>query len=233
MDKPGLDVRQWHFTLDDNPFLPPEYVANLKREYTGVFYERYIMGRWVAAEGRVYPMASDDPEYIVMRGPTHALRGAWYISVDYGTANPCSMGLWCVTENGLAVRVSECYFDSRRAGRQKTDQEYYDDLRTLAGGRPIRRVVVDPSAASFIQLIRRNREFPVWGADNNVADGIRVTAGMLAAGRVKIHESCRDALREFTLYRWENGDAPVKENDHAMDDIRYFCKTILDRGHSI
>ncbi|MCL2085171.1 MAG: terminase family protein, partial [Oscillospiraceae bacterium] len=242
LDRPDLDVKQWHFTIDDNPFLPPDYVANLKREYAGVFYERYILGRWVLAEGRVYPMVSERPEEFILRGPADAFgtpRGPacrWYISVDYGTVNPCSMGLWCVFKAGgagpQAVRVRELYHDSRRAGGQKTDEEYYGDLKALAGGLPIRRVVVDPSASSFIQVIRRHREFPVWKADNSVADGIRVTAGLLGAGRLRFHESCRDTLREFSLYRWDDGksaDAPLKENDHAMDDIRYFCNTIMTR----
>ena len=116
--------------------------------------------------------------------------------------------------------------------KQKTDEEYYEKLRELAAGRHIDYIVVDPSAASFITTIFRHGEFHVVKAKNEVMDGIRQTAVYLRTGRVKIHRRCKDAIREFRLYRWDEDspeDKPIKENDHAMDDIRYFCRTILAR----
>ena len=232
MDRSGeLDMLVVKFLIEDNTFLDPAYVANLKKEYVGVFYDRFILGQWVVAEGRVYPMFTDNPDRFILRGATAGMDGQFYISCDYGTINPLSLGLWCV-HGKQAIRIKEYYWDSRREGHQKTDEEYYADLERLAHGYYIRRVIVDPSAASFIECIRRHGKFRVWEADNDVLNGIRVTASLLNAGMVKVHESCKDAIREFGLYRWDekkNSDAVLKENDHAMDDIRYFCYTVLAR----
>ena len=117
----------------------------------------------------------------------------------------------------------------------KTDEEYYAELEMLAGDLSVRHVVVDPSAASFIETIRRHGRFSVRKAHNEVLDGIRLTSVLLRAGRLLIHESCTDAIREFGLYCWDDKadkaqvDKPLKINDHAMDDIRYFCSTVLRR----
>ena len=103
----------------------------------------------------------------------------------------------------------------------------------LAGDRDIRHVVVDPSAASFITCIRSHGRFSVRKAKNDVMYGIRLTAMMLQAGVIKIGADCKDAIREFGLYHWDDKgevDKPVKENDHAMDDIRYFCATVMRRN---
>ena len=154
----------------------------------------------------------------------------WCISCDYGTVNPASFGLWGL-QNGVWYRTAEYYYDSRRAGQQKTDLEYEQALSQLAGERKISRVVVDPSAASFIEVLRR-KGWPVVKAKNDVLSGIRTTARLLRDGKIVICRECRDAIREFGLYRWEE-DAPsdrvVKQNDHAMDDIRYFAATVADR----
>ncbi|GHU90790.1 phage terminase large subunit [Clostridia bacterium] len=220
------------FLIDDNPFLDPEYVQDQKRLHSGLFYDRFILGRWVLAAGRVYPMVADNPEAYILRGSTYGLDGQWYVSVDYGTANPCSMGLWCV-RGKQAIRVREYYYSSRdNAHRQLTDEEYYLALEELTSGVYVRDVIVDPSAASFIETIRRHRNFHVRKADNDVLDGIRVTAALLSGGMVKVHESCRASIDEFSLYSWDekkHSDTVIKEHDHAMDEIRYFCYTLLAR----
>lgn len=226
------DIYSMGFTIDDNPFLEPSFVENLKREYAGtVYYDRYILGKWVTAEGRVYPMFSDNPDRFLWKGSTLGLDGQFFVSIDYGTVNPMSMGLWCV-RGQQAIRLKEYYHDSRATGKQLTDEEYYTALEELTAGFYIRKIVIDPSAASFIATIRRHGKFSVWPAENSVLNGIRVTATLMNSGMVKIHESCKDAIREFELYRWDDEkheDAVIKENDHSMDDIRYFCATVLAR----
>lgn len=220
-----------HFTMDDNLSLPVKIKHRYESMYSGVFYDRYIRGEWVVAEGRVYQQFADCPEAFVLRGPTVGMDGQFYVSIDYGTINPFSMGLWCVQSNH-AIRIKEYYYDSRREGRQKTDEEYYAALEAFTQGYYIRKVIVDPSAASFLETIRRHGKYSAWDADNDVLDGIRVTSSLLSAGMIQIHESCKDTIREFGLYRWDekkNSDTVLKENDHAMDDIRYFCYTILAR----
>lgn len=211
-----------HFTMSDNLSLAPKIRERYERMYTGVFYQRYILGLWVLAEGLVYDfgeanITDDCPE------------GAeYYISVDYGTRNPCSAGLWSVTGD-KAVRIKEYYYSGRESNRNKTDEEHCDAIEDLARGYTIKRVIVDPSAASFITSLKK-RKFKILAANNKVLDGIRRTATYLKDGNIKIHRSCVDSIREFGLYCWDekkNDDSVVKENDHAMDDIRYFCNTIM------
>ena len=220
-----------HFTMDDNLSLSAEIKHRYESMYSGVFYARYIRGEWVVAEGRVYRQFADNPDAFILHGPTTGMDGQFYISIYYGTINPFSMGLWCV-QNKRATRIKEWYYDSRKESRQKTDEEYYEALEAFTQGYYIRKVIVDPSAASFLETIRRHGKFSAWDADNDVLDGIRVTSSLLSAGMIQIHDSCKDAIREFGLYRWDekkHSDTVLKENDHAMDDIRYFCYTILAR----
>lgn len=215
-----------HFTMADNLALAPEIRERYERMYSGVFYRRYILGEWCLAEGLVYEF--DKEQHTTEQIPTN---GLFYISVDYGTLNPFSAGLWCVND-GKAVRIREYYYSGRTSQLMKTDEEYYRELETLAGDLPICFVVVDPSAASFIETIRRHGRFSVRKARNEVLPGIRLTATLLKAGRILIHKNCKDAIREFGLYCWDDKgevDKPLKVNDHAMDDIRYFCSTVLRR----
>ena len=214
-----------HFTMADNPGLSAKIRGRYEQMYTGVFYKRYVLGQWCVAEGLIYDFSRE--RHLMQEQPQG---GRYYISVDYGTLNPFSAGLWCVA-GGKAYRLGEYYYDGRKTGKTLTDQQYYDALVKLAGDLPIECVVVDPSAASFIAVIRREGKFSVRKAKNSVLDGIRLVASLLQEEVLQISPQCRDAIREFGLYTWqEQGDKPVKENDHAMDDIRYFCATVLRRG---
>ena len=215
-----------HFTMADNLGLAPEIRARYEQLYTGVFYRRYVLGQWCASEGLVY---SFDPEkHITKTLPT---AGRYYISVDYGTMNPFSAGLWCVTED-RAVRLREYYYSGREKGALRTDEEHYRALVELSGDLPIERVIIDPSAASFIATVRAHGQFSVRKAKNQVLPGIRQVTALLRSGKLLFSRDCTHTLREFNLYCWQDDpgvDAPVKENDHAMDDIRYFCATVLQR----
>lgn len=220
------DIFSQTYTIDDNPFLPESFKENLKKEYAGtVFYDRYILGQWVLAEGLIYKLE----DYNLV--DTVPDRGEYYISCDYGTLNPFSAGLWC-WDGKTAIRMREYYYSGRDERSNKTDEEYYTELEKLAGDLHVKSVIVDPSAASFIEVIRRHKRFTVKKAVNDVLPGIMTTARYLQDGTIKIHLSCEDAIREFGLYRWDEEsteDRPIKENDHAMDDIRYFVMTILRR----
>lgn len=227
-----LDMLVIKFLIDDNIFLDQKYIENLKKEYVGVFYERFILGKWVIAEGLVYPMFNQ-AKHVVQYTPVEKVKdkGLYYISIDYGTANPCSMGLWRVAD-GKAIRIKEYYHDGRATKLQKTDEEYHAELEKLAGDHIIQSVVVDPSAASFIETIKRHGKFTVKKAVNDVLDGIRITASMLSSCMILIGESCKGIIKEFGLYSWNEKsgeDEVIKENDHALDETRYFCNTILRR----
>ena len=307
-----------HFTMDDNPGLPAGVRARYSRLYTGVFYRRYVLGHWCAAEGRIYDFdparhtveimqnafactqyplpgrgsdgsaagggwsdlsewqrsVSEEGASSPTRAPGTATgRGGWngvqyrsgsgcvssgkrphstpdlaalghplpgrgdggaakyYISVDYGVHNPFSAGLWAVRD-GVAVRLREFYHDGRSAGKLMTDEEYHQALCELADGLPIEQVIIDPSAASMIALLRKRKVFRVRRADNRVLPGIRLVGSLLAEGRLRIGSGCKDAIREFSLYVWQDDnerDTPLKQNDHAMDDIRYFCMSVMKR----
>lgn len=215
-----------HFTMADNPALAPGIRKRYEAMYSGVFYRRYILGEWCIAEGLVYSIF-DKARHVTNKLPE---TGRYYISIDYGTLNPFSAGLWCLS-NGVAYRVREWYHNGREVG-QKTDSEYYEAIEKLAGELPIERIIIDPSAASMITEIHRRGKYVVSKARNDVLPGIAYTAALLQAGRLKIGDTCEDAIREFGLYAWdEKGevDKVIKENDHAMDDIRYFAYTVLRR----
>ena len=217
LKKKEKNLLHLHFTMEDNPALSPQVRQRYERLYTGLFYRRFVLGQWCMAEGLVYRF---DRERHLSEAPT---QGRWFISVDYGTLNPFSAGLWCVTEKA-AVRVREFYYDGRAKGELRTDEKYCDDLEALAGDAPVEAVIVDPSAASFITALRQRGRFSVRRAKNAVLPGIRRVTELLESGRLLFCRECENAIREFGLYSWaENAEAPVKENDHAMDEIRYFC----------
>lgn len=218
-----------HFVLTDNPGLSPETIQRYEQAFSGVFYRRYILGEWVDAEGLVYPFFAANEDTYLFKDSIAGLEGRFFVSIDYGTHNPCSMGLW-VVNNGKAIRIKESYYDSTRTKVQRTDEEHYSELERLVKGYYIQSVIVDPSAASFIETIRRHGRFVVIQANNDVINGIRCVGSLLQAGLIKIHESCADSRREFGLYAWDeksSEDRVLKEFDHAMDDIRYFCYTIF------
>ena len=216
-----------HFTMEDNPSLSPEIRARYERLYTGVFYRRYILGQWAQAEGRVYDFFDGG---MVRQAPEGEYR-KWYVSCDYGTVNPTSMGLWG-QQGEVWYRVKEFYFNSREARRQMTDEEYAAALQKLVGDRKVSAVIVDPSAASFIEVLRR-RGWQVRKADNDVLSGIRLTSDALKSGQIVICDGCADCIREMDAYVWDlssgTRDRVKKEHDHAMDDMRYFVSTVLGR----
>ncbi len=218
-----------HFTMEDNPGLSSKVRQRYERLFSGMFYRRYVLGQWCRAEGLVYQV--DAQSLIAQELP---LVGRYYISVDYGVHNPFSAGLWCV-DQGVAYRLREFYHSGRDSGRLMTDQEYHRALEDLATGVNVEQVIVDPSAAGFINLIRRQGVFRVRKAKNAVLPGIRQVTSLLQQGRLRLSPECKNALREFSLYSWDDrldADVPKKENDHAMDEIRYFVMAVMQRVES-
>ena len=218
----------FHFLMTDNPSLSNRVIRRYESLYSGAFYDRFVRGLWVAAEGLVYPEAAAGA---FTKAPPETPAERWCVSCDYGTVNPMSMGLWGKF-GGAWYRVRESYFDSKAEGRQKTDEEYYDDLCALTSGLSVECVVVDPSAASFLACLRRHGNFRVLPARNDVLPGIRRVHEAFRQKKLFISPGCKAALREFSLYRWdenETRDTVCKVHDHAMDDIRYFVSTVLYR----
>lgn len=216
-----------HFTMKDNPSLSETVINRYKNLYSGAFYERFVEGKWVTADGLVYPMFSYDRHVKRYNGKF----SEYYLSCDYGTVNPFSLGLWGKGSDGW-YRTDEYYHSSRDKGIQLTDEEYYTQLEKLTQGKQIQALIIDPSAASFIQTVRRHGKYTVIKAENDVLTGINSVCQALKNDEVFFYPNCSDTLREFSVYRWDSSikkDAPKKENDHAMDDIRYFVSTVLKR----
>ena len=177
-------------------------------------------------QGLVYSMF-DERLHVTSALPEECEKYA--VSCDYGTVNPSSFGLWGLS-GGVWYRLREYYYDSRREGQARTDEEHYRGLEALCAGKEISLVICDPSAASFIECIRRHGRYRVVPAKNDVLSGIRRVSDALTNGKIRIGACCKDCIREFGLYRWDSGsgtDAPVKENDHAMDDVRYFVSRFM------
>lgn len=224
-----------HFTMDDNLSLSDKIKERYKLMYFGVFFKRYILGLWVVAEGLIYDMFSHDDHVV----PTVDRKYIEYmLSCDYGTQNPMSIGLWGYCE-GIWYRIKGYYYSGRDQQKQKTDEEYYQDLVKFVGDIPAKFIIVDPSAASFIASIRRHGKFIPISANNSVVDGIRFTGSLLAAGKLKVNDCCTNWIKEVQGYCWDTNatkdkpvteDKPVKENDHCMDETRYFCYTHIKRN---
>ena len=215
-----------HFTMDDNLSLSPKIKQRYRSMYVGVFFKRFIEGIWCVADGLVYSMFDEDKHVIQGECPYSPMH---HVSIDYGTVNPFSAGMWGF-DGKRAIRERELYYNGREKGVRLDDETYYQKLKELIGDTPIEYIIIDPSAASFIEVIKKHGEYMVKGAKNDVLDGIRVTTTFLNTGRLFVHESCTNTIEEFGLYSWdeESGDDKViKENDHAMDDTRYYCNTFM------
>ena len=215
-----------HFTIRDNATITAQRLAEIEAQYdpNSIWYKRDILGQRCIAEGLVYPMFGKDCIVEPITEPCER----YVISMDYGIQNPTAMILWG-KQGDTWYALKEFYHSGRETGSQKTDQQYYDELEKLAGDLPIDCLIVDPSATSFIALVRQNHRFKVRKAINDVVDGIQKTAACLSNGKIKICACCERSIQEFGLYSWDDKaveDTPIKENDHAMDAIRYFVNTM-------
>lgn len=233
IDRPDIDAYIQPYTIFDNPFLTPDFVQNLCKEYVGtVYYDRLILGKWTLAEGLIYPMFRD----ILETPPTDVRPSDYALSIDYGTRNAFAALLWA--KYGLVwYAVKGYYYSGREKGVNKTDEDYGKDMDALVKpvaelleplGRKI-KTIVDPSAASFITLLQRRKWCKILHADNNVADGIRDTATAMQRGLFKVSPDIKEWQDEAQGYVWDDEkgiDAPVKENDHYMDSTRYFVRTM-------
>lgn len=219
-----------HFTMDDNLSLTERIKERYRSMYSGVFYQRYILGLWTVAEGIIFDMFNEAKH--VVNSVAEGLTGENYVSIDYGTQNATVFLLWQKGLDGIWYCTKEYYYSGRDEKKQKTDSEFADDLEEFTEGIKIKRVVVDPSAASFIAELKK-RSFNIKKANNDVLDGIRFTGTALNDGKIKFFEGCKKTLLEFSAYIWDakaadrGEDKPTKQNDHAMDAVRYFCYTIM------
>lgn len=223
-----------HFTMDDNLSLSERIKERFRHQYAGVFYRRYIEGLWVMAEGLVYDMFDPDRHIVKLKDIAKDLTPACYVSVDYGTQNATVFKLWVRGKDKIWYNIREYYYSGREKRQQKTDAQYVEDLRGFLDGAIPKAVIVDPSAASFIEALRQ-AGYPVIKADNDVLDGIRFMAELLMLDQIKYTDACVHTFDEYGTYSWDpkaadrGEDTPIKESDHCLDADRYFVNTILRR----
>lgn len=226
-----LNLLHLQFLMDDNPTLSEAIKERYRRMFTGVFYDRYILGLWTLAEGLVYPDFRDaiEPQWKerLDEEGNPILAQRYVVSLDYGIQNATAALLWAYDE-GVWHVVKEYHYSGRDEGHQKTDADYVADMQAFIKGYPDIAIIVDPSATSFIAALRR-AGFKVMKARNDVLDGIRETAVCMQQGLVKISENCTETIKEFSGYVWDEkkgNDLPVKADDHHMDALRYGVATM-------
>ena len=223
------ELSSFQFRLDDNPYLTENYKESLKKEYSGLWYRRFIEGEWVQAEGAVYDFFDQDI-HVRREPPTYAKQ--YFLGVDYGTTNPFAAVLIGYNDDHHPClwAEKEYYWDSKVTGYSKTNAEYAADLQNCFGAYPIRVVYLDPSAASFETELRRAK-WTVKQAKNEVLDGIRCVATLLSQGDLVITKACKNTLKEIESYVWDEKsiklgeDKPLKQRDHALDAMRYVLFT--------
>lgn len=228
-----LDIVSWQFTLDDNPSLDPIYKDNLKKEYTGMWYKRYILGEWAVAHGLIYDCYDHDNTFDKeMEAPNY-----YALGIDYGTSNATAAVLAAISPRRWPqIRIEdEYYYDSHKKGRSKTDAELADDIKEFISYRNISAIYVDPSAAS-LKLELRNMNLPVIDANNDVLEGIKVTSKFISQKNLVIHKKCQVLQDCIQTYSWDpkaadqGEDKPLKKREHIMDALRYLCYTAFPSG---
>lgn len=224
--KEELNLKHWKFKLDDNPSLTDSFKEDLKKEYVGLWYKRYIEGEWTLAEGTVYDFFEEKVHIIEH---ANGLANYYVVGIDYGTTNPCAFALIGYNPS-IYPNIwleDEYYYDSEKEHRQKTDSEYADDLKNFIKGKNVDRIFIDPTAVSFKTELMRGGVANLFDAENDVLDGIRFQSKLIANGTYKICRRCKNAVKEYLSYRWDPKskqfgiDKPLKQNDHLLDAQRY------------
>lgn len=231
--KDELDLIYWNFTLDDNPSLDQAYKDSIKKEYSGMWYARYILGEWAVSHGLVYDSFTQDNIYSHEKNnPNYYIMG-----IDYGTTNPTAAVIIAVSPKQwpqLSV-TAEYYYDSSVKGRSKTDQELVADIKEFIAWRPISTIYIDPAAAS-LKLALRQVDLPVVDAKNDVLLGVKIVNKFISNLNLVIHRDCKNLLDQIQSYAWdpraaERGeDVPIKKNDHIVDALRYACASAFPSG---
>lgn len=233
IDNPNIDLIHWDFNLDDNPILDEIYKQQIKASYTGLWYNRFILGEWALAHGAIFDNYDHDNEY-TNAYPTPSY---YIVGVDYGTTNATAAVLIGVTPNKwpqLHVE-SEYYYDSAKKGRSKTDEELVRDIQEFINYKNVSAIYVDPAAAS-LKIALRQKDLPVLDANNDVLLGIKIMSKFIGGKNLVIHKGCINLREQIQTYAWDakaadrGEDKPVKKADHAIDACRYACLTAFPEG---
>lgn len=225
-----LDLSRFHFKLEDNPSLTESFIENIKKEYQGLWYQRFINGEWVLAEGVVYSFFDLDIHTVNIATQTAS---EYILGVDYGTTNPTAFSLIGIdrTKSPMCWVEREYYYDSHVELSQKTDFEFAEDLKKFILGLNVKTIYIDPAAASFKAELQRQGVLNVLDANNEVLNGIRFVSTLMTTGDFKVGKNCTNTIKELGTYSWDERakslgiDKPRKESDHLLDSIRYALYT--------
>lgn len=231
--KEELDLIHWDFNLDDNPILDKEYKKIIKASYTGLWFDRYILGKWALASGAIFP----DFDHENLFENSFPTPNYYLVGIDYGTTNPTAAVLVAITPNKWPqARIeAEYYYDSAKTGVPKTDAQLVNDIKEFIGYRDVRSIYVDPAAASF-KIALRQEDLPVIDANNDVLLGVKTMNKFISGRNIVVHKSCKNAIEQLQSYAWDSKyadrgeDKPVKKNDHQVDAIRYSLTPFLNSG---
>lgn len=223
-----------HFDMKDNPILSDKDIEDASNMYTGAFYERYILGNWVSADGLVYPNFNRD-KMVVDSIPEGVQLTKSLISVDYGIYHPMVFEKWQLGTNRVWYCTDLYYFDGSKAQVQKDDQQYANDFDVFCRDVNPIAIVIDPSASSFIKALQMRGYYQIKKANNDVNNGIRLTQTRMDDGSIKFLNTThmQPLFKELSTYSWnmkaaENGvDAVIKKFDHGCDSIRYMVNYAL------
>lgn len=233
-DKEHKNIYRIHFLLTDNPSLSRDTIERYKRMYSGIFYDRFILGLWVLAEGVIYSMFTK--QMVVDEVPLGVVINKKWIGIDYGQSNATVFLLVGIGSDNKIYILDEYYHSGKDSAIQKSPAKYSKDyfkwkIKNGKDGVPVNReyVFIDPSAKGFSTQLYEDGEKQVRKADNEVIKGIELVSSLLDADMVRILRKCKYTIGEFATYRWdpkaqERGeDKPIKQNDHCMDAFRYVC----------
>lgn len=251
-DKNGyVQLQNWarfHFTIDDNPSLSDEYKESIRREYTGLWYRRFILGLWVSAEGAIYDMwdaAPFNPARPVDGGHVIAWKDLprmvelYGVGIDYGTTNPTSAVLMGLGVDGRLYLIDEYRHETLDGELRLADPQLSKRLRDWLAENHLpyenrlkaQYIVLDPSAASFHVQLQLDGVHNVAPAENDVLYGIRTVSGLLSQKMLITSDRCRGWINEAPGYSWDptaqlaGQDKPLKTADHSCDAVRYIVAT--------
>lgn len=230
-----LDLIYWNFNLNDNPSLDEKYKKDIKNEYTGMWYKRYILGEWAVSHGLIYDGFDQDNLYEnLSNNPSY-----YIVGIDYGTTNPTAAVLCAVnTKTWPQISIEkEYYYDASKSGRSKSDDELAEDIKNFCSFYNVSAIYIDPAAASFKVALRKHN-LPILDANNNVVPGIKTVSTYISNKNIVIHKSCKTLIEHMQSYSWDpkaadrGEDKPLKQNDHILDSLRYCCYTAFPNGLS-
>ena len=227
------DVKHWTFLMEDNPILTKDYVDRMKRMYTGMWYNRYILGEWAVAHGLIYDAFDKQNVY----EHPHEKANYYIVGVDYGTSNATAAVLCGIRPNRWPQITieEEYYYDSVKGGRQKTDDELATDIYKFVRYHNVSAIYVDPSAAS-LKAELRNKNLPVLDAKNDVIEGIKVVSKFIANKNLIVQKGCQTLIEVLQSYCWDpqaadrGEDKPLKKFEHIADALRYSLFSAFPTG---